>query len=166
MNRNNAVNRQFARVLTPLAILFASLFQCSAQSQDQTGTVKKTTVEDGIIVCRFSELDIYVDVEVKDRRGKFIPYLDRKNILVYEDGVRQDMSAFIEQSDGKYLLRYQPTNMVFDGKKRKVRIDARTSDGRKLRVSSRLRPDPENELRFKVDVYPQGYSIQELPRKN
>jgi hypothetical protein len=166
MNRNNAVDRQFAKLLAPLAILFVSAFQCAAQSQDQAGTAQNATGKDGIIACRFSVLDIYADIEVKDQRGKVVPYLDWKNFLVYEDGVRQGIYAFVEQSDGKYLLVYMPTNWVFDGKRRKVRIDARTSDGRKLRVSSRLRLDPENELRFKVDVYPQGYSIQELHRKN
>jgi hypothetical protein len=168
MNRNNAVDRQFARLMAPLAILFVSAFQCAAQSQDQAGTAQKATDEDGIIACRFSVLDIYVDVEVKDRRGKAVPYLDWKNFLVYEDGVRQDISAFMQvgaTSDGKYLLYYWPTNPAFDGRRRKVRIEARTTDGRKLRVGFRLRPDPINDLRFKVGVYPEGYSIQELPPK-
>jgi hypothetical protein len=169
MNRNNAVDRQFAKLLAPLAILFVSAFQCAAQSQDQAGTAQNATGKDEIIACRFSVLDIYVDVEVKDQRGKVVPNLDWKNFLVYEDGVRQDIYAFMqvgEQPNGKYLLYYLPTNPVFDSKRRKVRIEARTTDGRKLRVSYRLRPDPINEFSFKVDVYPQGYSIQELPRKN
>src|SRR5262245_34820012 len=121
MNGNNAVDRQFARVLAPLAILFASVFQCSAQSKDQSGTAQKTTDDDAVIACRFFVLDIYVDAEVKYKRGNVIPHLDWKDFLVYEDGVRQDISAFIEESDGKYLLYYLPTNMVFDGKRRKVR---------------------------------------------
>jgi hypothetical protein len=162
MNRNNAVDRRFARLLAPLAILFVSVFQCAAQSQNQAGTDQKTTDKDGIIACRFSVLDIYVDIEVKDRKGKLVPYLDPKNFLVYEDGVRQGIYTFSEQSDGKYLLSYLPTNLVFDGKRRKVRIHARTSDGRKLVVSSRLTPDPDNERKFKVGVYPEGYSIQKL----
>ena len=168
MNRTNAVDRQFARLLAPLAILFVSAFQCAAQSQDQAGTAQKATDEDGVIACRFSVLDINVDVEVKDRRGKLVPYLEWKNFLVYEDGVRQDIYAFRQvgaPSDGKYLLYYTPTNPVFDGRRRKVRIEARTTDGRKLRVSSRFTPDPINELSFKVGVYPEGYSIQELPPK-
>jgi hypothetical protein len=165
MNRTNAFDRQFARLLAPLAILFVSVLQCAAQSQDQAGTAQKPSVKDGIIVCRFSELDIYVDIEVKDRKGKLVPYLGPKNFLVYEDGVRQNISAFIEQSDGKYLLYYWPTNLVFDGKRRKVRIEARTSDGRKLLVSSRFTLDPIDKHRFKVGVYPEGYSIQEPPDK-
>ena len=168
MNRNNAVDRQGAKLLAPLAIICVLAFQCAAQSQDQTGTAQKSTDKDGVIACRFSALDISVDVEVKDRGGKAVSNLGLKNFLVYEDGVRQDIWDFRQvgaPSDGKYLLYYEPTKPVFDGRRRKVRIEARTTDGRKLRVSSRFTPYPINELRFKVGVYPEGYSIQELPPK-
>ena len=170
MNRNNSVDRQFARLLAPLAILFASAFQCAAQSQDQAGTAQKATGKDEIIACRFSVLGVNVDVEVKDQKGNAVPNLRMKNFLVDEDGVEQDILSFMQvgaPSNGKYSLYYEPTNVVFDDKRHKVSIEIWTSDGRKLRVRTRLRPDLTKEISFKVGVYPQGYySIQELPRKN
>jgi hypothetical protein len=170
MNRNNAVGRKFARLLAPLAILFVSVFQCPAQSQDQAGTDRKATGQDKSIDCWYSAsdiylFDIYVDVEVKDRRGNGVPSLSRKNFVVYEDDVRQDILSLRRTdgpSGGKYSLHYKPTNSMFDGKMRKVRIEARTSDGSKLRVGRRLRPEPIYEPGFKVGVYSQGYSIQGL----
>jgi hypothetical protein len=163
MNRNNAVDRQFAKLLAPLAILFVSAFQCAAQSQDQAGTAQKAADKDGIIACPSSLLEVYIDVEVKDRKGKAVPNLSRENFRVYEDGVRQEISAFRQvgaQSDGKYTLFYYPTNIRFDGRRRKVQVGTRANEGSKLQVSFRLRPDPNNELGQKVSVYPQGYSIQ------
>jgi|SoiMethySBSTD1v2_1073268.scaffolds.fasta_scaffold1669779_2 hypothetical protein len=168
MNGNNAVDRQFARLLAPLAILFALIIQCAAQSQDQAGTAQKTTGKDEIIACPSSVLEVYIDVEIKDRKGMAVPNLSRKNFRVYEDGVRQEISAFMqvgEQSDGKYTLLYYPTNIRFDGLRRKVQVETQANEGRKLRGSFQLRPDPSNELRLKVSVYPQGYSILTPPHK-
>lgn len=169
MNRNNAVDRQFARLPVTLVILFASVFQCAAQSQDQAATDRKETGKDEIIACRFSVLGVNVDVEVKDQKGNVVPNLRMKNFLVYEDGVQQDILSIMQvgaPSNGKYSLYYEPANLVFDGKRRRVRIEVWTPDGRKLRISSRPRLDPNNEFSFKVGVYPQGYySIRELPRK-
>src|SRR5262245_2862035 len=166
VNRNDVVDRRFAELPASLAILFVLGVQCGAQSQDQSGTERKAPSKDGIIACRFSVLDVYVDVEVKDRRGKIVPSLNRENFLVYEDGVQQDITHFLQiskQSNSKYLLFYTPTNLVFDGKRRKVRIEARTDDGSTLRVSARLSPDPNKELRFNIGVYSQGYSVERLP---
>ena len=168
MNRNNAVDHQFARLLAPAAILFTLVIQCAAQSQDQAGTDRKATGKDEIIACRFSVLDIYVDVEVKDQKGNVVPNLRMNNFLLYEDGVQQQILSWSRTgavSDYMHSLHYEPTNLVFDGRRRKVHIEARTNDGRKLQVRFRLKPDPINELNFKVGVYPQGYSIQELLRK-
>jgi hypothetical protein len=168
MNRSNAVGRQFARLLMPLAILFASAFQCSAQSQDQAGTAQKATGKDEIIECPSTVLAMYIDVEVKDRKGKAVPNLSRKNFRVYEDGARQEISGFLQvgaQSDGKYALLVYPTNIRFDGLRRKVQVGTRGNDGRKLLVSFQLRPDPNNDLRLNFSVYPQGYSIGTPPYK-
>jgi len=162
MNRNNAVDRQFARLLAPLAILFAVVFQCAAQSQDQAGTAQKAPGKDEFMACPSTVLEVYIDVEVKDRKGKAVANLSRENFRVYEDGVRQEISAFMQvgaQSDGKYTLLYYPTNIRFDGLRRKVQVGTRANEGPKLRVSFQLRPDPNNELRLKVGVYPQGYSV-------
>jgi hypothetical protein len=162
MNRNNAVAHQFARLLAPLAILFASVFQCAAQSQDQAGTARKETGKDEFMACPSTVLEVYIDVEVKDRRGKAVPNLSRKNFRIYEDGVPQEVSAFMQvgaQSDGKYTLLYYPTNIRFDGLRRKVQVGTRANEGRKLRVNFQLRPDPDNGLRLKVSVYSQGYSV-------
>ena len=166
MNRNNAVAHQFARLLAPLAILFASVFQCAAQSQDQAGTARKETGKDEFMACPSTVLEVYIDVEVKDRKGMAVPNLSRKNFRVYEDGVRQEVSAFMqvgEQSDGKYTLLYYPTNIRFDGLRRKVQVGTRANEGRKLRVNFQLRPDPNNGLHLNVSVYPQGYSILSPP---
>jgi len=163
MNGNNAVDRQFARLLAPLAILFVSVFQCAAQSQDQAGTAQKAPGKDEFYACPSTVLEVYIDVEVKDRKGKPVPNLSRENFRVYEDGVRQEISAFRqvgEQSDGKYILFYLPTNIRFDGLRRKVQVGTRANEGRRLRVSFQLMPDPNNELRLKVSVYHQGYSVQ------
>jgi hypothetical protein len=168
MNRNNAVNRQFTKLLIPLAISFVSVFQCHAQSQDQAGTARKPTGKDEIIACRFSVLGVIVDVAVKDQKGNVVPNLRMKNFLVYEDGVEQDILSFMQigvPSNGKYSLYYEPANVVFDGKRRGIRIEVWTPDGRKLRISSRIRLDPNDEFSFKVGVYPQGYSIREAPHK-
>jgi len=167
MSGNNTINCKPAKFLSSLAILFILVIQCGAQSQDQAGTDRKATGKDEIIACRFSASDMDVDIEVKDQRGYGVPSLTTENFLVYEDGVQQQILYFMqigELSSSKYLLRYTPTNVVFDGKRRKVRIEARSTDGRKLRVSTLLRPDPNKEFRFNIGVYTQGYSIQELPR--
>ena len=163
MSRNNAVDRQFARLLAPLVVLFASVIQCAAQSQDQAGTAQKATGKDEFMACPSTVLVVYIDVEVKDRKGNAVPNLSRKNFRVYEDGVPQEVSALMQvgaQSDGKYTLLYYPTNIRFDGLRRKVQVGTRANEWRKLRVSFQLRPDPKNELGLKVSVYPQGYSIQ------
>ena len=107
MNRNNAVARQFARLLAPLAVLYASVLQCAAQSQDQAGTARKATGKEEFMACPSSVLEVYIDVEVKDRKGMAVPNLSRKNFRVYEDGVPQEVSAFMQvgaESDGKYTL--------------------------------------------------------------
>ncbi|HMB28326.1 MAG TPA: hypothetical protein VKS99_09485, partial [Blastocatellia bacterium] len=161
MSRNNAVDRQFARLLAPLVVLFASVIQCAAQSQDQAGTAQKATGKDEFMACPSTVLVVYIDVEVKDRKGNAVPNLSRKNFRVYEDGVPQEVSALMQvgaQSDGKYTLLYYPTNIRFDGLRRKVQVGTRANEWRKLRVSFQLRPDPKNELGLKVSVYPQGYS--------
>ena len=163
MNGTNAVDRQFARLLAPLAIIFVSVFQCAAQSQDQAGTAQKAPGKDEFYACPYSVLEMYIDVEVKDRKGKAVPNLSRKTFRVYEDGVRQEISAFMQvgaQSDGKYTLFYLPTNIRFDGLRRKVQVGTRANEGSKLGVSFQLRPDPNNKLGLKISVYPQGYSIQ------
>jgi hypothetical protein len=167
VNRNDVVDRRFAELPASLAILFVLVVQCGAQSKDQSGTERKAPSKDGIIACRFSALGMYVDIEVKDQRENAVPSLNMKNFVVYEDGVQQEiiaMSRIGERSNVTYSLYYEPTNQAFDAKRREVRVEARTSDGRKLRIHSRLSPDPANELSFKFSVYPQSYSIQELPR--
>jgi hypothetical protein len=168
MNRSNTVDCQFANLLASLAILFILVVQCGAQSQDQAGTARKATGDDEIIACRFSVLDIYVDVEVKNQKGNGVPNLRMKNFLVYEDGVQQQILSWSRTGAAPnytHSLYYEPTNLVFDGQRRKVHVEARTNDGRKLRVRYRLRPDTDNEVSFKVGVFPQGYSIRELPPK-
>jgi hypothetical protein len=168
MNRSDTVDRQFAKPLAVLALLFASAFQCAAQSQDQAGTAPKATGKDDIIACRFSPFDMFVDVQVKDQKGNGVTGLGMKNFLIYEDGFQQVILSFLRIGgplSSRYSLYYEPINPDFDGKRRKVRIEARTADGRKLRVSSRLRPDPDPDMSFKIGVYPQSYSVKELPRK-
>jgi len=168
MSGTKTIDCKPANLLKSMAVLFILIIQCGAQSQDQAGTDQKATGKDEIIACRFSALGMSVDIEVKDQRGKIFPGLNWKNLIVYEDGVEQQILAFMqtgEQSSGNYSLYYEPMNMVFDGKRRKVRIEARTNDGRKLRVNTWLRPDPNKELRFNIGVYPQSYSIEELPRE-
>jgi hypothetical protein len=54
----------------------------------QAGTAQKTTGEDAIIACRFSVLDIYVYIEVKDQRGKAFPYLDWKTLAFILKAIR------------------------------------------------------------------------------
>lgn len=166
MNRNNAVARQFAGLLAPLMVLFVSVFQCAAQSQDQAGTAQKATGKDEFMACPSSVLEVYIDVEVKDRKGKAVPNLSRKNFRIYEDGVPQEVSALMQvgaQSDGKYTLLYYPTHIRFDGLRRKVQVGTRANEERKLRVNFQLRPDPNNGLRLSVSVYPQGYSVLSPP---
>jgi len=168
MSGNNTINCKPAKFLSSLAILFILVIQCGAQSQDQAGTDRKGTRKDEIIACRFSALGMIVDIEVKDQRGKVVPGLNWRNFVVYEDGVQQQILSFMqagEQSSDKYSLYYEPSNVVFDGERRKVRIEARSTDGRKLRVSTLLRPDPNKEFRFNIGVYSQGYSIEKPPRE-
>jgi hypothetical protein len=172
MSAGRNIQCQSTKLRAYLAVLFvwtALIAPCFAQSQKAAETDGKTPAQDSIIACRFSALDVYVDVEVKDRSGKVVPGLSHRDFLVFEDGTQQEIYSFeriSEQSNTKYRLFYLPTNMKFDGKRRTVRIEARTSDGRKLQARSRLRPDPIDKINFKVSVYPQGYSIQELTRKN
>jgi len=75
---NNPLDSKPAKFLSSLAILFILGFQGIARSQDQAGTDRKATGKDETIACRFSALDMLVDIEVKDRNPM--------NVVVYSQG--------------------------------------------------------------------------------
>lgn len=82
-----------------------------------------------------------VEVEVEDKQGKKVSDLSKDDFIVCEDGVRQELQFWqrrgaleTESKQAAYKMGYFPSNQVFNGKFRKIRVEARTKDERKLRV--------------------------------
>ncbi len=158
------IHNQTGRSIVFLVMLLNLTVQSAAQSATQSKTEQQVTKKDEIYDC--NTLGMFVEVEVRDRRGKNIPALNWKNFSLFEDRVQQGIEAFrqIDESvKSKYVLLYYPTNIMFDGKQRKVLVLARANKGQALRVSSHLKLNPFNECDFKVSTDIQGNYSVELP---
>ena len=151
-----------------LAILMILVRGSYAQPQKQTKPDEKGRDQAELIACRFSALDVFVEVKIEDPNSQPLE-LGIKNFTVYEDGIEQEiysLKRFGKQSDGKFILAYLPSNEEFNGQLRKVQVSIRSNDGREIVSSVQIRLDANPELNFKTMIYSQGfYSAERLPTK-
>src|SRR3712207_5290899 len=89
------------KLLSPAKIVFASfalavcLFGAGAQAQPRGQTPTPTpTPEDDDVVERVESNLVLLNVGVADKRGRAITDLSRTDFVVYEDGVRQNITSF------------------------------------------------------------------------
>ncbi len=125
-------------ILTSLIIL--SFFVGGFAQSQQTPTTDQDTKNDSQIIRCF-QCTNFVEVEVSNREGKDVPILTKDDFIIYEDGVKQTISYWAEKEGsvtankpGIYEICYYPSNNLFDGKFRKIRVEVRTKDKGKLRV--------------------------------
>jgi len=82
-----------------------------------------------------------VRVEVTDRQGKEITDLTKNDFIIYEDGVREELQYWKrnvgtnrQPDESIYEAGYLPDTRHFRGEWRKIRIEVRKQDERKLKV--------------------------------
>lgn len=86
---------------------------------------------------------VTVDVEVTDKRGRFVSGLNYRDFIVYEDNLKQPIDFFTEEEvliSGrtviKYNIGYVSRNEERDGKYRSIRVETREGKSRKPKVFS------------------------------
>jgi hypothetical protein len=126
------------RLLVGLLIL-TSYTQSDAQSQNQSAPANRIKTDSTVTI--FCPVDVItIEVKVRDPRGKEASSLGRDDFTIYENGVEQQIRlwARIEgtatgDEEAVYAMAYTPVNL-YDGKFHRIRVVARGTDKRKLRV--------------------------------
>lgn len=139
-----------------------------AQSQKQIKTDEPASNKGEIIACRFSALDVFVEIKIEDRNSQ-PSGLGLNNFTVYEDGIEQEINTLTQigkQPEEIFILSYLPRNEEFNGLLRKVQVVIRMNDGRSVQSSMQIKLDANPESNFKTRIYSQGiYSAEILPTK-
>ena len=137
-----------------LALTLLSLaLQGLAQSSNQPA-VSNTKNNDQPSSC--FEYVVQVKVEVRDQQGREIADLTKDDFMIYEDGVKQEIFYWKrkvgpdkEADHTMYEVGYFPTNGQLRGEWRKIRVEVRNQEKKKL----------------KVQYTPKGYYAKEGLRK-
>ena len=104
----------------------------------QAQTVQQRVSQDEEDTPRLKDV-VLVRVEVRDKRGNFVPGLRERDFTVYENGVRQPVFVIEPEPSvaepNQYLVGYFFKG-PFDGKYRQVRVEAHKKRTPRLKVKT------------------------------
>jgi hypothetical protein len=106
-----------------------------------------------VVACNYTCMAV-IKVRVVDKAGKRVTNLTRNSFVLYDNGIEQQVESLrvlepheIDNTKAQYELAYTPPDESLDGKRRQIRVKARTFDGKELRVQV----FPNSYVREKTD---------------
>jgi hypothetical protein len=137
---NDRKSIRFTLVGGFLSLIVLSLsIQSSTQSQNPSQEDSQIKHDDQLIICR--AFLAVVRVDVIDQEGKEITDLTKDDLIIYEDGVKQELYYWKRNvgpnkkpDQSMYEAGYLPNHRHFRGEWRKIRVVVRNQEERKLGV--------------------------------
>lgn len=131
---------------TALLVFLLSLMTAHPLAQSQSAVQSSDKDNNPVCEFRITTFMIIVRVWVTDETDKDVSTLEKRDFIIYEDDVEQEIDYLSKHESGDtvdkramYKIGYTPTNNSFDGKLRKIRVDVRAKEDRKLKAQISFR---------------------------